>query len=402
MAAESYKGPTSDKGMRVKGSGLAVLLVLVAATLASSAARAQEGSGAVIQQLVDVDPMGNVGAAGCGGGGGAQLDITLGGDGDPGSRALADRFDLFRYCDAIAQGSANGWRGDANITETQQSSQALALAPEEIFAGVDQSAAVFDVQLANITQRLQVLRTARLHREEGVVVARSRRDPSWPVASAFGAGLLESGLDSLTAMAMAEGAHVQVSSEGEPGRLGFFVNGRIHLVDIDSNRAESGSDSFGGGITLGGDLRFADWGYAGLSFGYTRLDTRYSRSSSEADLDSYAFSAYGMVYPTDQIYIDAIVTGSILRFDTDNNLVIFDGGPDLDRLSGEADGWTIGGSVGAGGEIPLGPVIFGPFLRGDVLHTHFDAFTQSGGDGTLNLRIDCKRSTIPMFRFELI
>jgi outer membrane autotransporter protein len=368
---------------------------LAAGVLASTPAEAQQASGAVFEQLLDVDVnAGNVGAVGCGGDDGSTLDIALGGDGSPASRPLDDRFDLFRYCDAIALGTANGWTGTADIGQAAESAQAIALAPEEIFAGIDQSAAVFDVQLGNIGQRLRVLRTARRGNADGVLVARTGRNGALPTAPALDASAL--GLDSLLSVAMAQGVHAQVGAAGDgdgDGRLGLFVNGRIHVVDIDSNRAESGSDSFGGGVTLGGDYRLGSWGHAGMSFGYTRLATSYSGSASDADLDSYAFSAYGAAYPTEQLYLDAILTGSILRFDTDNDLVLFDGGSEAGELSGEADGWTIGGSVAVGAELPAGPVVIGPFLRADVLHTRFDAFTQSGGDGTLDLRIDAQRST---------
>lgn len=370
---------------------LVALLVLGAAPVA-----AQERSAAVIQQVVTVDATANnLAAAGCGGAGGQELFTTLtASTAPPDSLSREQRPLLFRYCDAIAQGGANGWTGEVDLAPDGQFQQSLQLVPDEIFAGVDQSAAVFDVQIGNVTQRLGVLRTAHRAREGGVVLARQDGRVGSPGAAAPSLAAQKLHFDSLFAMAAAEGVHAQVGGSGNgDGPLGFFVNGRLHVVDIDSNNAEGGSDSFGGGVTLGSDLRLGRLGHAGLSFGYTRLDTDYDRTSSAADLDSYAFSAYGALYPTDFLYVDGIVTGSLLRFDVRNDVLILDGAPESGRLSGDADGWTIGGSLGAGLELPMGALLLRPFLRGDYLRTHFDSFTQSGGDGTLDLRIGSQEST---------
>ena len=363
-----------------QGRGLVTTLAFTLSALAlmPGVAAAQGRSGAVFEQLIDVDG-GGTGLAGCGSGDGNNLTAILGGGGS--SEVLADRRDLYRVCDVTTAVQGNGWSGDQVLTNTQFSSQSVALAPEELFVGVDQSAAIFDLQTANLTRRIQTLRLAHLGRADApqaVAAGRSGEPVGTGLASALNA--------------VRQGLNAGDEQTGIRG-LGAFVNGRVLLMNVDDNAAETGSDNFGGGVTAGVDYRLIENLYLGLSFGYTGVQTRYDGSGSKAHLDSYAFTLYGGWFPTEMFYLDGSFAGSILRFDNTNQLATFDGGPPLAPLKSDADGWTVAGDLGAGMEIPAGPLTVNPYARASVLYTRFDAFKQTGGDGTLDLRIQSQENT---------
>jgi outer membrane autotransporter protein len=96
---------------------------------------------------------------------------------------------------------------------------------------------------------------------------------------------------------------------------------------------------------------------------------------------------------TDALYLDFILRGSILRFDQQKVVPTFDAGNQFaDRIS-DPNGWTLSGDFGLGYDYGWKQWIVNPYARLRVYHTRVDAFTESGGDGTLNLHLDEQRVT---------
>lgn len=400
-------------GFRVlpRSAGRSVWLGLAVALLLSGAAqdaRAQEQSGAIVGAITSVDGSGNA-APGCGGaGGGNNLTTLLNGvTGTPGfddeNVAITDRRAAYRYCDALTGTGANGWTGEAGaITGQAALGQAIALAPEEIFAAMDNADASFDIQTSNVARRLSTIRLAR-RLGRGTPERIASRRPGARAGSALadrtddGRGPVGLGDgDRLENVLLALQDGINAGDETGDSGLGFFLNGRVHVIKGEENEAERGSDGTGGGFTMGVDKQLDDSMFAGVALGYTRIRTHYDGNGSETDLDAVTVSFYGAWYPTDQIYVDGSISGAWLGLDMTNELLVLDGGPQVGDLQGDTNGGNIGFDIGVGYSIQIPNVeglLIEPFVRANVLYTEIEEFDQKGGDNTLNLEIDTQKTT---------
>jgi uncharacterized protein YhjY with autotransporter beta-barrel domain len=391
----------------VLASAIALATLLLVLPLAAGA---QSRSAATVAAFTAVDGGGN-GGPGCGGAGASgnnltnAINTTFGTPGfDDEGVAVASRRQLYRLCDSRTGTGANGWTGDAAAIPTeQQNATSTEYAPEEIFTSMDDSKAIAELQVANVARRLTLIRVAR-RSDRAANEALARRDPTRPAAfqntdepsagrGPVGRGSHERGEQVL--LALQEGINAGDDLFGIEG-LSAFVNGRINVVDGDGNEAERSSEGFGGGFTIGVDKFLGDDLFLGGAFGYTRIDTNYASSASEADLDAVSFSVYGAWYPTDALYVDGSVSTSWLGLDSSNEVVVFDGGPPVGTLDGSTDGVNFGVDVGTGYGFQIEQVeglVLEPYLRVSVLYTEIDGFEQRGGDSSLNLGIRTQKAT---------
>ena len=95
-----------------------------------------------------------------------------------------------------------------------------------------------------------------------------------------------------------------VLDPGDPPRGGVW--GRLHGVtgDIEATRNASGVDYGGGGVVLGADYRVTDQLIAGVSFGYTRLESDFSRVADGDDADAYSLTLYGTYLLSEDAWLD--------------------------------------------------------------------------------------------------
>lgn len=383
------------KRFRIPGRALGVHL-FAALLIASGAAHAQQGAGEVIANLANVDGSGNA-STGCGGNGNAltgALNAALpGADFDDESVGVSSRRALYRYCDSLTGTGAGGWTGDAGaLTAEQALSQATALAPEEIFATMDNARAAAGVQGANVARRLSLVRLSRRNiREANEALARRVQSPE---TNALGADQRD---DEERLQSLLLGLQEGISAGDEAGRgFSVFLNGRVNIVKGEESRNERGSEAIGGGFTLGVDTPLGDDLFAGAAFGYTRMGTDYDGSASESDLDAVSFTFYGGYFPDDALYIDTAFSVSYLGVDTTNELRIADAGADLADLQGATDGANVGFDIGAGYTFQIKQVeglSFEPYARLSVLYTEIDGFKLEGGDGSIDLAIRTQKTT---------
>jgi len=369
---------------------------------------------------------------GCGGAGGGNaltnsLNTALGTPGfDDEGVSVQSRRTAYRICDIQTATGANGWTGDASVTPAQTAVQAIAYAPEEVFATMDDAMASFRVQTANVARRLSLFQLARRNDREGAErIARSSRpvDPSSLTSATqrprtdATTSLTDRGPASIEATDRSERLFLALQNGINAGDeiggdgLAFFLNGRINIVNGDGNPSERASDGFGGGFTVDADKTVGEDFFAGVAMGYTHIETNYNNSASESSLDAVAFSLYGAHFPTDDLVLDGSISIAYLGLDTSNEIVISDGGPSVPTLDGSADGVNFGFNVGAGytqtgNELArlvgldelaeneeLAALTFEPFIRLSLLHTFIEDFNQTGGDGSLRLKIDEQQNT---------
>ncbi|MCA9502951.1 MAG: autotransporter outer membrane beta-barrel domain-containing protein [Spirochaetaceae bacterium] len=380
-------------------------LALVAGLLsfaASSEALAQNLNGSRIATLTAVNVTTGAAAPGCGGyAAGAAGDLlttalnavqnTPGFDDE--AQTVGNRRALYRYCDALTNTGANGWTGESiALTPEQALAQATAVAPDELFAGMDDANSSFRSQTANVARRLSLIRLSRHDAERSeAILASSRID-----AGTRSNGFFDSGFDGrseddrLSRLALGLQQGVNAGETGSVDGIGYFVNGRINVVRGDENPNERGSLGTGGGFTLGADKLLQDDVFAGIAFGYTRIGTNYDGSASRSTLDAVTLSGYGAWYPDAAIYVDGSISASWLGLEMSNEIFVGDGGPQIPDLDGETDGGNFGFDVGAGYVFRIAQVeglTIEPSARLNVLYTYIDGFDLTGGDGTMNLSI---------------
>lgn len=383
--------------------GLTSLVTI--AIVAASPALAQRQSANIVEALTDVNAGSGAAQVGCGGAGGgnaliATLNASLGQNiDDSGGIGIASRRAAFRFCDSQTNQSGIGWtNGGANgiATLDAQAASAQSLAPEEVFASMDNANASFDMQTANVSRRLSMLRLARLNQLRATPEQIASRVRGLDVESTDGDRLDGRGPAEFDENVRAERLLLALQNginagDGTNGSgLGYFLNGRVHIVKGEENEAESGSEGTGGGFTLGVDQQLGDAGYAGVALGYTRIATTYDGSASESDLDAVTVSFYGAWYPKENFYVDGSLSTAWLGIDTTNEILIFDNGPVVPDLKGSTDGVNVGIDLGIGYNIAIEQIAglsIEPLARVNVLYTEIDNFEQKGGDNSLNLKI---------------
>ena len=408
---------------RISSTGLASIAMTLILGLTTHSAFAQSRTAAAVEAFQGVTA-GGASNPGCGGAGGgdaliASLNIALGQslNEDNGSTPVESRRTAYRLCDIQTSTTANGWTGDSSATARQETIQGVAFAPEEVFATMDNANASFEMQTANVARRLSLVRLARrIDRDAAEELAKSAhptigQDPDTATGFANRGPVSTTKADRSERLLLALQEGINAGDEIGGDGLGFFLNGRIHIVTGEGNEAERASDGFGGGFTLGADKAIGDEFFAGVAMGYTHIDTNYNNSASDSSLDAVVFSLYGAHFPTDEIFIDGSISLAYLGLETSNEIIISDGGPSVPSLDGDADGVNFGFDVGVGYSQDgadlarlmgldqlaqmeeLSALTFEPFVRLSLLHTYIEDFEQTGGDGSLKLEIDEQENT---------
>lgn len=406
---------------------LVVTTVIVLSTTAFFApeARAQSRQGEIFNaDLFNVGGVGvrddddleaTRGSIGCGGEWGDRLTTILNEALNENVAAdtallLGQRRDLWRFCDGMTNEGA-GWDVNTVITPDEEHSQNAGYAPAEMFGQADVAQSIASGQVVAVANRVQQVRTAMRDRDVDPSYALTRTigrtRAQRPTPTAFGSNLepmnfkqrealrpVQSG--SVIANALAQGMNSGDETFGIEG-LGVFLSGRYIRVEADTTSRELGSNTDGGGFTLGTDYRIGSSFLVGAGFGYNHYSTDFSRDAGESDIDDFAGLLFGSAFIGENFYVDATIRGSHLKTDIKKRTPTLDGGPDFATQKSDPEGWTISSDLGAGAEMSLGPVLLNPYLRIGVYQTKIDGFTESGGDGSMSLVIESQKVTsLPM------
>jgi outer membrane autotransporter protein len=389
---------------------LSSIVVAATALLLPTTAAAQKAAGEVFLQVFNVGGAaetvttqnGFVGSVGCGAtgpgsgdAGGADLIAVLNAaldtpNFDDSAVPVAERRELFRFCDDLTQNAfEGGWDADvAGLSAVQLQQEGLA--PDQLFMQNDQAAALASIQINNVSQRIAQIRLARRGLDNLSGYALERGETAQPMlaqGNAFGPHAREMeglGGEAAFAAALARGFSSGDEFLGVDG-LSIFVNGQYTRLDQSNSSKEVGSDGNGGGFTLGIDKQLGENAFLGLAFGYSRLHTEYNRSFGDSDLDDFSFSLYGSNFFNEQLYVDGIISGSVLDFDQTRK-VPASIGPAYSKLNSDPDGWNITGDFGFGGDFEVKPFDLNPYLRFAVSHTDIDSFNEKGSTLALSLR----------------
>ena len=181
------------------------------------------------------------------------------------------------------------------------------------------------------------------------------------------------------------GGGAQAGSSGLGGRLGGFLNVKYGSGEQEGNANEAGFDFDVIGVLGGVDYRFSDKFVAGIAFGFDRTDGEFNApATGDLDTNSFSFSAYATYYPTDAIYVDALL--SYARNDIDSERDIISG--TVNRTAkGDTDGNRISGSASVGYQFTHQALTYGPYGQANYVYANVDGFTESGA-GNFNLVVD--------------
>ncbi len=202
----------------------------------------------------------------------------------------------------------------------------------------------------------------------------------------------------LDAAALATGEAARAAQGGGNdaflGRIGGFVSIGASWGSKDASDAADAFDFTAPGLTLGADYRVTDNAVLGLALTYDQIDydfvssvnTANTAAGQEIDTDSFLVTAFGTVSVTDELFLEATVSGGFAKNDSTRRIVLPYMGtretPDVDRDAvADYGSRQYGATLGAGYDIALGPATITPLAQFEYVHGRIDGARETGADG---------------------
>jgi outer membrane autotransporter protein len=300
--------------------------------------------------------------------------------------------DLWRFCDNLyEQGGA--WT-TFYISPDDERLQSAGLAPDELFAQIDQAAMITRAQVRSVGSRATQLRLAALGYDREAIYAGNGAVSIDVDGGSFDLDLAR-GLN-------ASGDPVDEGVSGS--RLSIWANLRRVDIEAGTTPAEIGSNTDGYGAVVGFDYRVGNSFFTGVSVGLTQLDSDFERiagtPTGTSSVDNTALQFVWSYFPNDHLYLNGVIGLSNLSFDNTKYVPTFDmgqaGADAFAPLDSSPDGTTKFMNISLGYDVRGDAVTFSPYLRLEYLKTEVDGFTERprpGGDGTLALTLDAQHNT---------
>ena len=231
-------------------------------------------------------------------------------------------------------------------------------------------------QLSNIRFRLDQL---RLRRNPSVIDALrvSVAGRTLPAFSAFALAPLDK--DGKPIPQKGGGAAADDPFE----RIGFFVNGDVEIGKQSATGVQNGYDLHTKGVTAGADYRLPSDSVVGVAAGFVSASTDLAEAGGSQSARGYSLSAYGSFTPAAGTYVDVIAHLGNNKYDTRRREVI-DAGAALD-FNSNTRGNQYALAISAGADFNRGPLTMNPYLRLDYINATINRFSESGGDGAIQV-----------------
>lgn len=247
------------------------------------------------------------------------------------------------------------------------------------------------VQTRNFQNRLEQLHDEGDRRKSSLGVrlggsssAQLTEDPGNPSASASSAEISTLGYapekrDSFPGKAVGLKDLEQPASSIDPdlGPFAFWSSGFVNFGQRDGGKLDL--DYTLVGVSGGIDYRFSERFVAGFGVGYGRDRTDIGENSTESRANAYSAAIYGSFKPIDNFYIDALVGGSILDFDSTRFITA-----DSSLIDGRRDGHQLFGSLTAAYEFRQEAWLVSPYGRVEMSRSWLDGYSE-GGDSIYRL-----------------
>lgn len=356
-------------------------------------------SALVFNQLFNVGGIGvdnnATGSVGCGGGGGTVLSNTLNAA-EPGQQ-VADRIvaesgdrdearNLWRFCDNMfEQITPGGWTIFVIDPEAERL-QSAGMAPDELFAQIDQAAAITRSQIRSVGSRAKQMRLAALGYENESKLAAN---------GAMSLDVSDGGLQLNFGTGLNAG---DIPGSDLGSRLSIWANLRHVDVEADTSPAEIGSKTDGFGAVIGFDYLFNDKFFGGVSLSLTDLDSEFDRimgsPTGASQVKNTALQFIYSYFPNDRFYLNGVVGVSNLEFDNTKYVPTFDMGQGgagvFAPLDSSPDGDTKFTNLMLGWDLRKQSAIISPYFRVEYLDTGIDGFVERSreeADNTLSLTV---------------
>ncbi|MDW6025068.1 cadherin-like beta sandwich domain-containing protein [Mesorhizobium sp. BAC0120] len=156
------------------------------------------------------------------------------------------------------------------------------------------------------------------------------------------------------------------------GRFAIWSGGFVDFAQRDNGHLDI--DSTAVGVSAGFDYRFSDRLVAGFGIGYGRDRSDVGDNGTTNRATAYSAAIYGSYKPIDNVFLDGLIGGSWLDFDSERYVTANSG-----FASGERDGRQIFGSLTAAYEFRNTRWLVSPYGRFELSRSFLDSFTEDGG-----------------------
>lgn len=242
------------------------------------------------------------------------------------------------------------------------------------------------VQTRNFQNRLEQLHDEGDRRKSSLGVrlggpssAQQQEDPASPPSSTSSKGISPLGYapekrDSFPGKAIGLKDPVQPAPAIDPdlGPFAFWSSGFVNFGQRDSGKLDL--DYTLVGVSGGIDYRFSERFVAGFGVGYGRDRTDMGDNGTESRANAYSAAVYGSFKPIDNFFIDALVGGSILDFDS-TRFITADGS----LTDGKRNGHQLFGSLTAAYEFRREAWLVSPYGRMEMSRSWLDGYAEEGG-----------------------
>lgn len=167
------------------------------------------------------------------------------------------------------------------------------------------------------------------------------------------------------------------SFDPDLGPFAIWTGGFVNFGERDTGRLDL--DYTLVGVSGGIDYRFSERLVAGFGVGYGRDRTDVGDKGTESHATAYSAAFYGSYRPFDNLFVDALVGGSVLNFDS-MRFVAADG----DLTDGKRNGNQLFASLTAAYEIRRKTWLVSPYGRLEISRSWLDGYSE-GGDSTYRL-----------------
>ena len=241
------------------------------------------------------------------------------------------------------------------------------------------------VQTRNFQNRLEQLHDEGDRRKSSLGVrlggpssAQQQEDPATPRSSTSPVGISTLGYapekrDSFPGKAIGLKEQEQHVPAIDPdlGPFAFWSSGFVNFGQRDSGKLDL--DYTLVGVSGGIDYRFSERFVAGFGVGYGRDRTDIGDNGTESRANAYSAAVYGSFKPIDNFFIDALVGGSILDFDS-TRFITADGS----LTDGKRNGHQLFGSLTAAYEFRQEAWLVSPYGRMEMSRSWLNDYSEGG------------------------
>ena len=155
--------------------------------------------------------------------------------------------------------------------------------------------------------------------------------------------------------------------------LGAWIAGTANFGTFDAYRQAAGFDADSIAVSAGVDQRISEHALIGFSLGYNHDNSEINHDGTRSVAQGYTAAFYGSYQPAAHVYLDGVIGGGGLHFDSSRHAV--DGGTDL---LGRRNGSQWFASLTAGYEYQTGAWSLSPYGRFAWSLSSLNGFSESG------------------------